>query len=175
MVEPWLRGTLGEVDALRRQVMHALQLAGEDAARWCAPLSGEQMHARPCGLASVGFHLCHIAGSLDRLLTYAEAGQLTPDQLAVLGQEQHASGSAAQILAEFLSALDRAAERVRCFSSEQYEERRFVGRQRLPTTLGGLLIHCAEHTQRHIGQAITTAQIVAAPGFSIGPIPSTPE
>ena len=36
MVEPWLRGTLTEVDAVRRQVLHALELAAEDVERWCA-------------------------------------------------------------------------------------------------------------------------------------------
>ena len=35
ITEPWLRGTLREVDAVRRQVLHALELAGEDAERWC--------------------------------------------------------------------------------------------------------------------------------------------
>ena len=166
MVEPWLRGTLGEVDALRRQVLHALELAREDALHWCASLSDEQIELRPFGAASVGFHLRHIAGSLDRLLRYAEGRQLSPGQLDVLAREQEPAGSTAKVLAGFVQGLDAAAARVTTFSPEQYEEARFVGRQRLPTTLGGLLIHCAEHTQRHIGQAITTAQIVSSAEFS---------
>jgi len=32
----------------------------------------------------------------------------------------------------------------------------------LPTTVGGLLVHVADHTQRHVGQAVTTAKIVVA-------------
>ena len=72
MVEPWLRGTLTEVDAVRRHVLHALELAGEDVERWCAGLSDAEMDARPFGVAAVAFHLRHIARSLDRLLTYAE-------------------------------------------------------------------------------------------------------
>jgi len=36
-----------------------------------------------------------------------------------------------------------------------------VGEKHLPTTLGGLLVHIADHTQRHVGQAITTAKVVA--------------
>jgi hypothetical protein len=76
MVEPWLRGTLTEVDAVRRQVIHALELANEDIERWCAGLSDAEMNARPFGLAPVAFHLRHIARSLDRLLTYSEGKAL---------------------------------------------------------------------------------------------------
>ena len=49
MPEPWLRGTLTEVDAVRRQVLHALELACEDVTRWCAFLSDEEINARPYG------------------------------------------------------------------------------------------------------------------------------
>jgi hypothetical protein len=37
-----------------------------------------------------------------------------------------------------------------------------VGLKKLPTTVGGLLVHIADHAQRHVGQAITTAKIVNA-------------
>jgi hypothetical protein len=40
-----------------------------------------------------------------------------------------------------------------------------VGRARLPSTVFGLLFHVAEHTQRHAGQAITTAKIVRGLGL----------
>ncbi len=52
MVEPWLRGTLTEIDAVRRQVIHALELAGEDIERWCDALSDAEMNARPFGLGA---------------------------------------------------------------------------------------------------------------------------
>ena len=87
MVEPWLRGTLTEFDAVPRQVLHALQLASEDVELWCAGLSDSEMEARPFGIAPVGFHLRHIARSLDRLLTYAEGGQLSAEQMAALKSE----------------------------------------------------------------------------------------
>jgi uncharacterized damage-inducible protein DinB len=161
MLEPWLRGTLTEVDAVRRQVLHALELAGEDAERWCAPLSDEEMSGKPFGAASVCFHLRHITRSLDRLLTYAEARQLSMDQLSALAAELDCEATTAEVMREFRMGLQHAASRVRAFDPASYEDQRGVGRQRLPTTVGGLLIHCAEHTQRHIGQAITTAQIVA--------------
>ncbi len=162
MLEPWLRGTLTDVDAVRRQVLHALELAGEDAERWCAKLSDEAMAARPLGLASVCFHLRHLVRSLDRLLTYAEGRSLTPGQLELLAGELDCEASSGEVMRDFRAGLERAAARVRAFDPGSYEEARGVGRQQLPTTVGGLLVHCAEHSQRHLGQAITTAQIVVA-------------
>jgi hypothetical protein len=41
-------------------------------------------------------------------------------------------------------------------------EPRYVGRKMLPSTVIGLLTHIAEHTQRHVGQAITTARWITA-------------
>ena len=158
MVEPWLRGTLGEVDAVKRQVLHALELAGEDVDRWCAPLTEKELELRPFGLAPVGFHLRHMARSLDRLLTYAKGNQLSAEQLAGLSSEMMASGA----LEMFRAGLPLAMERLRGFDPDGYEDPRSVGRQNLPSTVGGLLVHCAEHTQRHLGQAITMAKLVTA-------------
>jgi hypothetical protein len=160
MLEPWLRGTLTEVDAVKRQVLHALELAHEDAERWCAPLDDRQIADRPWGVAPVCFHLRHIVRSLDRLLTYAEGRQLTSDQLTDLATELDPPTTTVDVLDEFRAGIGQAVTRVRAFDPGSYEEKRGVGRQRMPTTVGGLLVHCAEHTQRHIGQAITTAQIV---------------
>jgi hypothetical protein len=159
-VEPWLRGTLLELDPLRRGVLHALELAAEDVAKWCTALSGEELEVRPFGLAPVGFHLRHIARSLDRLLTYAEGSALTDLQLAKLRSELVSSGHEATLL-EFAEGIELAVVRVRRFVPESYGELRGVGREGLPTTVGGLLVHCAEHTQRHAGQVVTTAKVAA--------------
>lgn len=160
MVEPWLRGTLTEFPAVPRQILHALELAAEDIELWCASLSDTEMEARPFGIASVGFHLRHIARSLDRLLSYAEGDQLSAAQLAALSTELVAAADADVVLAEVRQAIALAAERVKTISPASFEEPRYVGRKRLPTTVGGLLVHCAEHTQRHVGQAVTTAKVV---------------
>ena len=160
MVEPWLRGTLTEVDAVRRQVLHALELADEDVTRWCSDLTDAEMDARPFGIASVAFHLRHIARSLDRLLTYEAGGQLTDAQMRRLRSEMEAGAKAERVLAEVRAVLVQAAERIRTISPEEYEDPRGVGRELLPSTVGGLMVHCAEHTQRHAGQAITTAKVV---------------
>jgi hypothetical protein len=162
MVEPWLRGTHGEVDAVVRQVLHALELADEDAERWCAGLTDEEMNARPFGLAPVAFHLRHIARSLDRMLSYAEGAQLDATQMTALRTELDAGATRDGVMGELGAGLRSAAQRVREFSPEQYNAARGVGRAGLPTTVGGLLVHCADHTQRHVGQAVTTAKVVVA-------------
>ncbi len=159
MVEPWLRGTLTELDPLRRGVIHALELAGEDVERWCAGLTDAEMNARPFGIAPVAFHLRHIARSLDRLLTYAEGRQLSPQQMDALRSELDVA-VAEGVVAEFRAGLGTAADRVRMISAGSYEEPCGVGRKMLPTTVGGLLVHCAEHTQRHAGQVVTTAKVM---------------
>ena len=160
--EPWLRGTLVEIPAVARGVLHALELAREDAKKWCGGLSEEQIHARPAGLPSLAFQLRHIAGSLDRLLTYAEGNALSGEQLQTLKDEAKSVGSAKEVLLVLEAAISRGCIRVRALASQDYELPRAVGAKRLPTTLGGLLVHIADHTQRHVGQAITTAKLVSA-------------
>ena len=160
--EPWLRGTHTEIDALRRQVLHALELTVEDAQRWCGALTDDELDLRPLGLPSVAFQLRHIVHSLDRLMTYAEDRQLSQDQLADLQSEAEPGARHQEIFAEFEAAISSAANRIRQVSPTIYESARGVGRAHLPTTVGGLLIHCAEHTQRHTGQAVTTAKVILA-------------
>jgi uncharacterized damage-inducible protein DinB len=159
--EPWLRGTLGEVPAVARGVLHALELAKEDLWKWCFPLSEQHLNARPHGAAPVAFHLRHIARSLDRLLTYAEGAALDEAQLALLKSELAPDANHQEVFAEVQRALDRAALRVKALASADLETPRAVGKRHLPSTIGGLLVHVADHTQRHVGQAITTAKMVA--------------
>jgi uncharacterized damage-inducible protein DinB len=160
--EPWLRGTLTDVPAVPRAVLHALELAKEDLWKWCFSLSDKQLNERPGENAPVAFYLRHIAGSLDRLLTYAEGGSLNEVQLAELKAEmEQPAAKHDKIFAELEVALRRSANRVRELASADLESARVVGKKKLPTTLGGLLVHVADHTQRHVGQAITTARTVA--------------
>jgi uncharacterized damage-inducible protein DinB len=164
MVEPWLRGTLTEVDAVRRGVLHALELAREDVARWCSELTEEELEARPFGLPSVGFQMRHMVRSLDRLLTYAEGQQLNETQLALMKSELEGRGRRDDLFAEFEQGIESAIERVMAIAPIDYEEARGVGRKMMPTSVGGLLVHCADHTQRHVGQAVTTAKVVRQAG-----------
>jgi len=160
--EPWLRGTLTDVPAVQRAVLHALELAHEDLHKWCGTLSDEELHARPSGLAPVAFHLRHIAHSLDRLLTYAEGRGLIEEQLAALQTELAAPASREELFAELAAAFSPSAGRIRALQASQFDEARSVGKKSLPTTLGGLLVHMADHTQRHVGQAVVTAKVVIA-------------
>jgi len=160
--EPWLRGTLTDVPPVHRAVLHALELAKEDVQRWCGDLSDDQLNARPRGIASVAFHLRHIARSVDRLLTYAEGMRLNGDQFSALESETDARATSSGLLAEFDEALTQAALRIRALAPVPLDLPRKAGRKELPTTVGGLLVHVADHTQRHVGQAITTAKIVRA-------------
>jgi len=155
--EPWMRGTHEELDPVLRAVVHALELAEEDVEKWCGDMTDATMFARPGGLAPVAFHLRHIARSLDRLLTYAEDRWLDDDQLAALKTELD-PGSAADVLTEFREGVIAAKQRVREVPPKRFDEPRAIGRKRLPTSVVGLLIHCAEHTARHVGQAVTTAK-----------------
>ncbi|MBV8630049.1 MAG: DinB family protein [Silvibacterium sp.] len=158
--EPWLRGTHSEVPAVIRAVLHAFDLAREDAVHWADDLSDAELHASPSGLAPVSFHMRHIARSLDRLLTYAEGNQLSSEQLIAYKTELDPAVSREEILAEFHQGLEHAAERVRAFAGADLEQPREVGKKQLPTTVGGLLVHLADHTQRHTGQIVTTSKLL---------------
>jgi uncharacterized damage-inducible protein DinB len=163
--EPWLRGTHADVPAAARAVLHALDLALDDLTKWTAGLSDAEIHASPLGLTPIAFHLRHIARSTDRILTYAEGNQLSADQLAALKAEQ-GSGENRESLAELLAQVEisfsDAASRIRVLATANLETPRFVGRKQLPTSIGGAVIHVADHTQRHVGQVVTTAKVLKA-------------
>jgi hypothetical protein len=113
--EPWLRGTLTEVPAVPRGVLHALQLAKENIEHWCAGLTDEELNARPAGIAPVAFHVRHIARSLDRLLTYAEGNPLTAEQWIALKTELDPAATGSDLFAEFALAIENSAARIRAF------------------------------------------------------------
>ncbi len=161
-VEPWLRGTHTDVPAVGRAVLHALDLALDDLTKWTEGLTDAEVHAQPLGLPSVAFHLRHIARSTDRLLSYAEGNQLSSEQLAALKGEQSGEESLAVLLAEVEVSFSNAADRVRVLAAANFDTFRGVGRKQLPTSIGGALIHVADHTQRHTGQVVTTAKLLKA-------------
>jgi uncharacterized damage-inducible protein DinB len=161
-VEPWLRGTHADIPAVGRAILHAFDLALDDITKWTAGLSDLEVHAQPLGLPAISFHLKHIARSTDRLLTYAEGGQISPDQLALLKSEQIGCETLAELLAEVETAFRNAADRVRVLAAADFNTFRGVGRKQLPTSIGGALVHVADHTQRHVGQVVTTAKVLKA-------------
>jgi hypothetical protein len=117
----------------------------------------------PGGAASVGYHLRHIAGSIDRLLTYARGAGLDARQHEALGAESRAGtppAEAAALIGGARAAIEQALGVLRVTPVASLAERRTVGRRAIPTTLLGLLFHVGEHTQRHAAQIITTAKVV---------------
>ncbi len=158
-VEPWLRGTYSEIPAVARAVVHALELAAEDAERWTANLNDEEINRQQMGLPSVGWQMRHIVRSVDRLLSYAEGRQLSEEQLRALRSESE-PGTADALRLELKAGLDDGRLRVLALVHDDPEAVRGVGRKNLPTTVGGLLVHVADHTQRHTGQLVTTSKLI---------------
>jgi uncharacterized damage-inducible protein DinB len=165
--EVWLRGPVPGIPPLLQPVAHALLQALEEVHRVVSPLSSDQLWARPGGAASVGFHVRHAAGSLDRLFTYARGEGLTAEQRAFLaaeGEPGSPPAEAAALASAFELQVGRALEQLRGTQETALLEARGVGRLQLPSTVLGLLFHAAEHTQRHVGQIVTTARIVQGLG-----------
>jgi hypothetical protein len=163
MSEPefWLRGVrVDGISPALQPVAHALLQAVEDVERAAASLSVDELWTRPGGAASAGFHLRHLAGSLDRLTTYARGEPLTRGQLAALRAEQEPGDPAEAILAEVRATVGRALDQLRGTPDAALDEPREVGRGRLPSSVRGLLYHAGEHTSRHAGQVVTTAKVV---------------
>lgn len=161
-VEPWLRGTYADVPAVGRAVLHALDLALDDLTKWTTGLKDGQIHAQPLGLTSVAFHLRHIARSTDRLLSYAEGKPLSEEQLAALKSEKVGDETLAMLIADVEFSFSNAAERIRVLATADLNTFRRVGKKQMPTTIGGALVHVADHTQRHVGQVVSTAKLLRA-------------
>lgn len=164
MAEPWLRGPIVGMSPMVMPAAHALMQAAEDVPMAVRGLTTAQLWALPGGAAAVGFHLRHVAESIDRLLTYARGEMLTDAQFTTLDAEPFDDGRSADELAgAAVAAIARAIETMRDTPPGSYLDTRGVGRRRLPTTVLGLLVHIAEHTQRHVGGIIATAKVVREP------------
>src|SRR5258708_5135890 len=160
--EPWLRGPISGVHPLLAPLLYAFQQAREDLAMHTAGLGVAQIWATPHGFGSVGFHIRHIARSADRLATYLSGQPLSENQLAALRTEHEPGATREELLAQMESSFESVTGVVKTLHPTSLAEPREVGRKRLPTTIIGLLTHIAEHTQRHVGQAIAAAKLARA-------------
>ena len=158
--EVWLRGPLPDMDPLLMPAAHALLQAREDILRVASDADTADLWERPGGAAAAGYHLRHLAGSLDRQLTYARGEGLDEAQRQALAHESTPGAPASELVPVACRTIDRALEQLRRTPAETLLEERAVGRARLPATVLGLLFHAAEHTTRHVGQLITTLKIV---------------
>ena len=158
--EVWLRGPVDGVPALLQPVAHALLQAREEVQTYVQDFPEHQLWERPAGVASVGFHLQHLRGVLDRLATYARNETLSVEQRAFLEAEGQATGGVSALVAAFSSQVDQMLEQLRHPPEATLTEPRGVGQRQLPSTVLGLLFHAAEHTQRHVGQLLVTTRIL---------------
>ena len=158
--EPWLRGPLAGVSPLVANLIYTFTQAREELGTAVEGLSVEEIWMRPHGLASVGFHIRHLGGAAERLGCYLRGNLLTAEQLADLKRENQSGMDGVELLAEMSVRLDRVEHYVRSMDPATLEQTKEVGRGRLPSTAIGLIVHIAEHTQRHLGQAITTVKLV---------------
>jgi uncharacterized damage-inducible protein DinB len=164
--EVWLRGPLDGVPPLLQPVGHALLQAREEVNEILVGFPQQLLWERPAGVASVGFHLRHLAGVLDRLFTYAKGLSLTPEQLSYLQAEKYppiAPHSVEQLVYHFNNQVEIALNQLRDTPEQSLLQPVGVGRKKLPSNVLGLLFHAAEHTQRHTGQLLVTARILHMP------------
>jgi DinB superfamily len=158
-IEPWLRGPLEGIHPLVAPTVYAYLQALEDLAHWTDGLSDAQIWSRPHGLAPVGFQLRHIAGSVERLTTYLRGEQLTSKQLEAARSEMLPGPGRAALLEMVTRSLLDSEQVIRSLDPATLTDARAVGRQQLPATVAGLVVHLAEHTQRHVGELIITAKL----------------
>lgn len=161
----WLRGEVAGVIPGLQPVAHALLEARDEAAKFMTGFPDELLWVSPAGLASVGFHLRHIPGSLDRLFTYARGEPLSEEQRSALAREKsgpEAGASGEQLVARLSRRLEAAIEELKMYTADDLHRERLIGSKRLPSSVQGALFHAAEHTQRHVGQLLVTTRVVAA-------------
>jgi hypothetical protein len=161
--EVWLRGPVPGISPTLQPAAHALLQVREEVARMAGGAVPEELWTAPGGAASAGFHLRHLAGSIDRIYTYARGEALSEAQHAALAAEQEPGdppATGAQLVGLVERAIDAALVQLRETPDVVLGEARAVGRRRLPSTTLGLLFHGAEHAQRHAGQIVTTLRIV---------------
>ncbi len=160
--EAWQRGPVPGFEPLLMPVVHALIQAREDLERLISAVPPEHVWRRPGGAASIGFHVRHAGGALDRLCTYARGEALSDAQRAALkseGEPGEPAAALSTLVADASRIIDAAMEQLRATPRDSLLDDRKVGRAGLPATVLGLLFHAAEHTTRHVGQALTTALV----------------
>jgi len=160
--EVWLRGPIDTISPYLQPAAHALRQTGEDLNYWLSDFTDNQLWLKPAGRASVAFHLQHITGVLDRMMTYAKDLKLNDTQFEYLKNEgvENSSLSITILLEQYHVKLHEVLNYFKTLDDKILIEERFVGRKKLPSTVIGLLFHAAEHSQRHLGQLLVTCSIL---------------
>lgn len=161
--EAWQRGPVKNIPTLLQPVAHALIQTGEDAKKYTLTIDNETLWRKPGEVASIGFHLQHIVGVLDRLYTYAEGNPLDNTQMEFLKKEGNPGNELIgkeKLLHELQNKIDEILHILEHTDELSLTEIRYLGRAKIETTKLGLLFHAAEHAQRHVGQLLVTAKWV---------------
>ncbi|GAB3274237.1 hypothetical protein GCM10027347_47020 [Larkinella harenae] len=161
--EVWQRGSVPGIPALLQPVAHALLQAREDVTELMNGFPVRHLWQKPAGVASVGFHLQHLTGVLDRIFTYARGEPLSAvqrDWLTAEGKSFASDDPVRELVERFSQQVDRALRQLALTDESTLTDFRGIGRAQLPSTVLGLLFHAAEHTQRHIGQLLVTVRVL---------------
>jgi len=159
-MEPWMSGTLPDLPPVIAALLYSFQQAREDLEKYTSGLTDGQLWRRDGDIGSVGFHIRHIAGSVDRLVTYASGQSLSAARMQVLREEDSDLGPTREELLKLLDdKLTQAEKNIRSLDPATFADIREIGRKRMAVPLGVLLVHISEHTQRHVGAAIVTAKL----------------
>jgi uncharacterized damage-inducible protein DinB len=77
------------------------------------------------------------------------------------GEDGRATGGELNgLLQRYNLQIDKALQQLAGTPELSLTEPRGVGRARIPSTVGGLLFHAAEHSMRHTGQLLVTIRIL---------------
>lgn len=161
-IENWLRGKVDGISDLLQPAAHAFLQSKEEVSEYLHDFPESELWVKPFGRASVAFHLQHIAGVTDRLLTYAKGEQLSEEQLNYLKSEgiPDEKLKLKDLIEKVEKVLDEAVDYLRDIEETELTQKVEIGRKQIPSTLMGVLFHAAEHSQRHIGQMLVTASVV---------------
>ena len=163
--EYWQCGPIEGVPPLLQPAAHALLQANAEIQNIMQDFPEEKLWQQPAGLASVGFHLQHLAGVLDRLFTYAKGESLTAQQLDYLSKEgkENNTISITDLTTTLQHQIEVSIDYLKTVNENILTHTRYVGRKQIPSTVIGLLFHAAEHTMRHTGQLLVTARVLTQP------------
>jgi hypothetical protein len=167
VAEIWLSGPVPGIGALLQPVAHALLQAAEDVERVAAAIGPDDLWRRPGSAASLGFHLKHLSGATERLMSYGlgrSIGAAERDWLGLEGREGEPPMDAAALARRFRSVVDAALAELARYPDDRLTEPRSIGRAQLPTTALGCFVHAGEHAARHAGQLVTTAKFLTPGG-----------
>ena len=160
--EFWMRGPVDGVPPLLQPVAHSLLQMNAEFGDCLEAFPSDRLWEKPFQMASVGFHVLHVIGVIDRMFTYGEEKMLSEEQFLYLEEEsqEHPELNSQELKNRLNSAVGIAIEKLKSVNILELTETRYLGRKRISVTLIGLLFHSAEHSMRHLGQALVTAKML---------------